>query len=517
MPVLLPELFERRMKELLGPEFPAFLQSYDEPRLYGFRMNPLKVTLEGWANISPFTTEPVPWCATGFYYKEGERPGKHPYYHAGLYYIQEPSAMAPVELLDVKPGLRVLDLCAAPGGKSTQIAGKLAQTGLLVSNDNHPDRVKALMKNLELCGARNVIVTNETPERLAEAFAQYFDRILIDAPCSGEGMFRKEEEMVKEWSEQLIGWCVRTQRHILDSAAEMLAPGGRIVYSTCTFAPEENEGQIADFLSRHADFRVVPAAGPCFAQGESAWADAPPELDGTVRLWPHQLKGEGHYAAVLEKIADGELPYHQAEDERVIAAVQPAPRQKAADERSKAKAQALKAGRPTEYGKRDKFQAVNKKLASKRPDKAGPVDTSGVSSFLASFAPELPPGKLLLRGSYIYWEPAGLPALDGLRVVRPGLPLGMQTPHRFEPAHALALALYPESCARRLQLDPKSEQVIRYLKGETLSIEESELYRAEGIPSKGYVLVCAGAYPLGWGRWSEGMLKNDYPPGWRWT
>ncbi|RAV09516.1 RsmB/NOP family class I SAM-dependent RNA methyltransferase, partial [Paenibacillus contaminans] len=320
MGIKLPDAFVERMSVMLGDEFEAFMRSYDEPRYYGLRINTLKVQALRFAGeLSPFgRLQPVQWASDGFYYEEGERPGKHPYYHAGLYYIQEPSAMAPVELLDVQPGERVLDLCAAPGGKSTQIAAKLGGKGLLVSNDNSAERVKALVKNIELSGVRNAVVLNETPERLAPVFAGFFDKILIDAPCSGEGMFRKEEEMAKQWERHSVERCVIMQRDILGQAASMLKPGGRIVYSTCTFAPEENECMIAEFVAAFRDFRIVPAetqhgfdsghpdwvaavkAGAAEAGSEAAGADAAAAVRGTVRLWPHRLKGEGHFVAVLE-------------------------------------------------------------------------------------------------------------------------------------------------------------------------------------------------------------------------
>jgi NOL1/NOP2/sun family putative RNA methylase len=252
----LPVSFVEKMKVLLGDEFVPFLESYEQPRAYGIRVNTLKISIEKFREKSPLQLCSVPWANEGFYFEEGERPGKHPFYHAGLYYIQEPSAMAPVELLDVQPGERVLDLCAAPGGKSTQIAAKLQRTGVLVVNDIHSDRVKALVKNLELFGIRNAVVLNDKPERLLTPFAGYFDKILIDAPCSGEGVFRKEEDMMLKWQPHLVKEFSQMQRELLGQAARMIAPGGTIVYSTCTLSPEENEAQIAGFLDRHGAFEL---------------------------------------------------------------------------------------------------------------------------------------------------------------------------------------------------------------------------------------------------------------------
>lgn len=313
MGVKLPLIFAERMKSLLGDEFEQFMKSYEQSPHAGLRVNTLKISMEQFDEIAPFDLRPIPWCETGFYVPHGVKPGLHPYYHAGLYYIQEPSAMAPVELLQVEPGDRVLDLCAAPGGKTTQIAAKLQGKGVLVTNDIHAERTKALAKNVELYGVRNAVVLNESPERIANAFPHYFDKVLIDAPCSGEGMFRKDEDMVKSWEHHSVEKCVLMQRDILETAARLLAPGGTIVYSTCTFAPEENEAMIAEFLNINHDFVVMDIPEETgFAPGRPEWVrQMMPEkaeeteavLDqtrGTVRLWPHLLEGEGHYVAVLE-------------------------------------------------------------------------------------------------------------------------------------------------------------------------------------------------------------------------
>ncbi len=259
MGIELPVLFRDKMKERLGGEFEAFMASYDAQRWYGLRVNRLKITPVDYLAIAnrEGRLEPIPWSEEGFYYDESSRPGKHPHYHAGLYYIQEPSAMVPAELLDVRPGDRVLDLCAAPGGKSTQLAGKLGGEGLLVANDNARERTKALAKNIELAGVRNAVVLNEEPAALAEVFEGFFDRILVDAPCSGEGMFRKDESMIRQWERHSVERCSLMQHDILRHAMRMLAPGGRLVYSTCTFSPEENEEQIASLLLDHPELSVI--------------------------------------------------------------------------------------------------------------------------------------------------------------------------------------------------------------------------------------------------------------------
>ena len=284
---MLPQAFLERMKIQLGEEYPAFLQSLERPRAVALRFNPLK----GEIPTLPFVKEPVPWEHMGYYYDPESRPGLHPYHEAGVYYLQEASAMAPVQLLDPKPGEKICDLCAAPGGKSTQIAGRMAGEGLLLCNELNPKRAKILSRNIERMGIANALVTNEHPQRLADRLAGFFDRVLIDAPCSGEGMFRKEEAAVTDWSPETVEMCARRQGEILHSGAQLVRPGGRLVYSTCTFAPEEDEMAVAAFLESHPEFEPEYVDAPWFVPGENA----------SYRMWPHKLLGEGHFAAVLRK------------------------------------------------------------------------------------------------------------------------------------------------------------------------------------------------------------------------
>lgn len=286
---MLPQEFLQRMARQLGPELEAFLASYDRPRAVGLRLNPLKAPAPP---SLPFALEPVPWAENGFWYPPEERPGLHPWHEAGLYYLQEPSAMAPAELLAPETGMRVLDLCAAPGGKATQLAAKLQGRGLLVCNEYNSKRAAVLSQNIERMAVANALVLNETPQHLAQRLPGWFHRVLVDAPCSGEGMFRKEAAALADWSPALVDMCARRQGEILDAAAALVAPGGRLVYSTCTFSPQENEWAVAAFLRRHPEFSIVPVDG--FSPGG-------PEAPGTVRLWPYKLRGEGHYAALLEK------------------------------------------------------------------------------------------------------------------------------------------------------------------------------------------------------------------------
>ncbi|CRF28681.1 tRNA/rRNA cytosine-C5-methylase [Mycobacterium tuberculosis] len=486
---MLPEAFMGKMERLLGAELPDFLASYDKERLFGLRVNSLKLKTHQFRELTKLELEPVPWSETGFYYREGERPGKHPHYHAGLYYIQEPSAMAPAELLDVRPGDRVLDLCAAPGGKTTQLAGKLQGTGVLVANDVHPDRVKALVKNIELSGVKNAVVLNENPDKLEKPFAGYFDKILIDAPCSGEGMFRKEEDMAKAWRPDWPEKYAAMQRTLLRQAARMLRSGGQMVYSTCTFSPEENEAMIAEFLVAHPLFEVEPI------QERSGWMPGRPdwlgesggrtaEVAGTARLWPHRLAGEGHFVAVLRHRGPA-VPAESGAGPVAARAAKPPRRE---------------GKRPAKEAAADPREALARFAAEQLA--AAPYDAAG----------------LVFRGEHVYAAPVGLPPLDGVRVIRPGWYLGSASGQRFAPSHALALGLRAEDALRTVSFTADDPLAVRYLKGETLMLAQEDLHTAgEGVPAKGYCLVCVDGFPVGWAKWQDGLLKNEYPPGWRWT
>ena len=428
---MLPEAFLQRMEAQLGLEYPAFLESLERPRAVALRFNPMK----GERPVLPFVGAPVPWEPEGFYYDPETRPGLHVYHEAGVYYLQEASAMAPVALLDPKPGERVCDLCAAPGGKTTQIAGRMLGQGFLVCNEINPKRAKILSRNIERMGVANALVTNEHPETLASRFPGFFDRVLVDAPCSGEGMFRKEEAAVTDWSQETVQMCARRQREILDSAARLVRPGGRLVYSTCTFAPEEDEETVAAFLEAHPEFAPEPVEAPWFVPGENA----------SYRMWPHKLLGEGHFAAVLRKT--------QGESGEV-------------------------------------------------PACPGGKCPKAWESFAKELDITLPEGKAVSFGQSLYWAPMELPELNRLKVLRPGLELGTERKGRFEPAHALALWL--KTCAVAESFPPESPEMKAYLHGDV-------------VPSgkKGWCLVQAGGYAIGWGKGDGSVLKNHYPKGLR--
>lgn len=285
----LPKEYLKRMKSILLDEYNEFLNSYNFPAKMALRINTLKSV-----NIDklPFNLKKVPWCNDGYYFEE-KGPGKHVYHEQGLYYIQEPSAMAVVEELDVKNGDLVLDLCAAPGGKSTQIACKLNNSGYLVCNEIIPQRAKILSSNIERLGIKNAIVLNESADKLSNKFKSFFNKILVDAPCSGEGMFRKNEEAIFEWSEDNVKMCAVRQLEILNHAAKMCANGGRIVFSTCTFSDIENEKVILDFLKQNEDFAIIDT--------KNKFSNGIHNLPKAQRLYPHKIEGEGHFIAVLQK------------------------------------------------------------------------------------------------------------------------------------------------------------------------------------------------------------------------
>lgn len=460
----LPQDFTERMRKLLGAEYPEFLEGYEKERLYGLRYNPLKAAKEEFLARMPFSLKKIEWTEEGFYYTAKEQPGKHPFHEAGAYYIQEPSAMSVVEVLAPEAGEKILDLCAAPGGKSTQIAGKMGGKGLLVSNEIIPNRAKILSRNMERLGIGNAVVLNETPDRLAQLFPDYFDKILVDAPCSGEGMFRKDETAIREWSLEHVQMCADRQKRILEQAAGMLKPGGTLVYSTCTFAPAENEGVISEFVKTHDEFTIERAQQEkFFAPGQKAWVENPAEgLEHTMRLWPHKIEGEGHYIAKLKK-ADGLC----TDTYRTIA-----------DEK---------------YG--NKTDGI---LRCKNFLK----EELGISG--AKMEQMQSEGVFVPFGGQVYLVPREMIPLKGIKVVRAGLHLGTDMKNRFEPSHALALHLSADEV--KLHYEMTDEETIRYLKGETFACEAGE---------KGWVLLTTHGYSIGFGKAGGGQMKNHYPKGLR--
>lgn len=455
----LPAKFTDKMKELLGTEYEDYIACYEEPRWYGLRVNTLKISVEEFEKICPFEIKKIPWIDNGFYYDgEKEQPSRHPYYFAGLYYLQEPSAMTPANRLPVEPGDKVLDVCAAPGGKATELGAKLGREGVLVANDISSSRAKGLLKNIEVSGIGNILISSEEPGKLEDYFTEYFDKILIDAPCSGEGMFRKDKKVIKAWEEHGPAFFAKIQRNIITQAARMLKPGGWMLYSTCTFDKEENEGTIRHLLKAYPEFTIQPMES--YQGFEEGIMDAKGEedLQKTVRIFPHKMHGEGHYLALLKK---GEKTQEQG-------------------------------------------QKMDDRKAKKLPDE--------LVAFLQEVKAPIALERLEIYGERAYLMPEGLPKVKGLRFLRTGLYLGDVKKNRFEPSQAFAMYLRKEEYPHCIDLCCEDERVVRYLKGETIDVED-----ACGQKEKGWRLVCVDGYPLGWGKLSGGTLKNKYLPGWRWA
>lgn len=542
------------MKEMLKEEYGDFAACYGNDHAHSLRINPLKGTKEQYDQSSVFKEreplkEQVAWEENGFYYENSLQPGKHPFHEAGVYYIQEASAMAPaaickwaepnfVNSADAKKngtgndteeqrkeknsddfrffGERILDLCAAPGGKSTQMAAAMAGRGILFSNEIHPARAKILSENIERMGIVNDIVLNHDPKVLAERFPSCFHRILVDAPCSGEGMFRKNEEAVNQWSSENVKLCAKRQEEILECAYTMLMSGGILVYSTCTFAPEEDEEMIAHFLTEHPDMKLlpIPLAGgmePGLMMSESLMKllqnqeqseknttydteeRIRKELQKTVRLWPHKVKGEGHFAALLQKEGAACLMMNDRE-----------------------------MNRNSDSNRGEGFSVMwnSSRSQDKEGEKTGKHKRKGNmkdSSFQAIAAfeqfeaqtlnPSWREGKegasYLTFGDQLYLVPEGTPELHGLKVLRPGLHLGTFKKDRFEPSHALALSLKSKDVKDAIDLSV--EDALKYIEGYTFPAEKR----------KGWCLVTVEGYSLGFGKAAGGSLKNHYPKGLR--
>lgn len=467
----LPQSFLDSMKEILGEDYEAFLAGFDGQRQYGLRVNTLKMNLEEFERIAPFHLKKVPWISNGYFYEAEDAPAKHPFYSAGLYYLQEPSAMTPASRLKVQPGERVLDLCAAPGGKATELGAALQGEGLLVANDINTARARALLRNLELFGISNSFVTNEPPHVLAERFPEFFHKIMVDAPCSGEGMFRKNPAVVDSWQEKGPEYFSKLQREIIVQAADMLLPGGMMFYSTCTFSPLENEKTITHLLKERPDMEVIPMEDyEGFAEGLTSYRGEVFDESCKLcrRIWPHKMSGEGHFMALLHKKSGTQQQVQQTVSQSSIWWE----KCKGLNKEQKAAAE-------------DFFSHVNIAYDGKRID---------------------------VRGDNLYYLPA--PKYDGrgLHFLRNGLFMGEFKKKRFEPSQPFALTLHAQDFDQVLDFPADDERLSRYLRGETLDV--SDLIAGEK-KRKGWQLVMVAGHPLGFGKLVNNNLKNKYPAGWR--
>lgn len=428
---LWPEAFLTRMAGQLGDELPTFLHALEEPCQRGIRLNPRKQTQQQPQGLG----ESVPWAANGYYLSYESNAGAVPLHEAGAWYLQEPSAMLPAAVLAPQPGEKVLDLCAAPGGKSTQLAAAMAGQGLLVCNEPVPKRALILSRNIERMGVTNALVVSAMPDKLAARWPEGFDAVQVDAPCSGEGMFRRHPETRAEWSPENAAGCAKRQAEILDAAALLVHPGGRMVYSTCTLNPVENEDTVAAFLQRHSDFTLTPFRLP--------GADAP---EGMLTCYPHRMRGEGHFVALL----------HRQGQETAMLPL----------------------------------------------DTSLPTPGKDQRQVYGSFAGKHAPAPTHLLGDTLVSLP-DCPDVRGLKVLRCGLHLGSVKGKLFQPDHAWAVADVSPDFPHVVLTD---EQAVLYLRGEALTVPDA---------LKGWVLAEYDGLCLGWGKCSDGQMKNHYPKGLR--
>lgn len=437
--MILPQAFKERMKNMLKEEYDSFLDAFlNEPAYQGIRINKLKNGAKSAVFLETGELEEIKWCKNGYYTDKSKISGKHPYHVGGLVYFQEPSAMSAVEALGISEGDYVLDLCSAPGGKATQAAEKLAGTGFLMANEIIPKRAAILAENISRMGITNAIVTNESPDKLEGKYEAFFDKIIVDAPCSGEGMFKKEPQAVGEWSIEHTLSCAERQKHILKSAFKMLKGGGYLVYSTCTFAPCENEG-VADWvLKNYPEVELVPINNEGMTDACSIWADSEYDLSGAKRIFPHKSKGEGHFVALFHKKSGEEKTYFKKYD--------------------------CKDAKIFRDFEKDN---LNTKLE----------------------------GEIIAFGDRLFLLPCSVD-IDKVKTILAGLFLGVCKKGRFEPSHALCLALSEKDFKNTIKTDHPE----KFFCGETLPCEK-----------KGWTAVLYNGFPIGWGKASDGILKNHFP------
>ena len=508
---MLPQSFTERMQGLLESEYEEFLASFEHEKYQALRLNPLKkddMSVITEKVKQTFQLQPVPWAENGYYYTKEDQPGKHPWHEAGLYYIQEPSAMAPVTLLSPQPGERILDLCAAPGGKSTQIASAMEGEGLLVTNEIHPARAKILSENVERMGIRNAAVLNESPDRLAERFPGFFDCIVVDAPCSGEGMFRKEPVALQQHCEALVKQCAELGAQILDCAAAALAPGGQLVYSTCTFAPEEDEGQVAAFLQRHPEFALADVLGNVdytfgSAGEENRTGGLPLDVSKVRRVWPCQ-GGEGHFMARLVKAGtprtlppEGE---YTPEEQLWLAAATEAGKKGKGKAKPAKIADARSTRRADSRACRDAVQGTSRRTRDTGAGEATPAQSLAAwQEFARQYFPALAQRPAVVHGGGVLL-PVAFPQ-TGLHVLRAGVFVGSVQKGRFVPEHHLFTA-FGSLCTNCEQLTLADCRCTEYLSGREVEARTA---------ADGWCCVTVDGWPLGGGKVSGGRVKNHYP------
>lgn len=470
----LPEQFKKEMKELLKDEYEDFINSYDDDRTNAIRINNLKVDKKFFEDTNLFgidyENDGVEWADLGYYISSEATPGKNPLHDAGAYYIQEPSAMSVVGKTDISEGDKVLDMCAAPGGKSTYILSKLNETGILVSNEINSTRIRALGENLERFGATNCTITNSNSKDLLTFFKGFFDKVFIDAPCSGQGMFRKYEYAIDDWSEEKVEECVSIQKEIIRDGFGMLKEGGMLIYSTCTFTKRENEDIINDFIDEYENAELI-------------------EME---RLWPHKHRGEGHFCArLIKKSAEN------AEEEVSV-------EQSKKEKKSKKKKKGVSGSKKQDTSKLKDYEAFVKEYIREGSKRGNAIAEKAIE----------------VKGGFVYLVNKDMIDLTGLKVLRNGLMMGEIKKNRFEPSHSLAMALCIDDVKYALNLDIEDEDVYKYIVGESISLKGKEVYKnseldTEDKDSRGWILVTVNGVSIGWGKESNGVMKNKYPKGLR--
>ena len=463
----LPEAFEENLKKMIGDEgLLLYKESLKKNVRHALRVNTGKISVEDFIKKCPAELTPIPWCKNGFYYNEDEfAASKHPFYFAGLYYLQEPSAMLPAATLNVKEGDKVLDICAAPGGKSTELLQRIGENGYLVTNDISASRAKALVKNIELFGGENILITCESPDKLAAQFEGYFDKILIDAPCSGEGMFRKKSSMISAWHEEINEEYAALQRSILKETVKMLRPGGELLYSTCTFSPLEDEDSVGYLLSLCNELSLVPIEKhEGFVPGNNDWSVYETDgIDRTMHLFPHKVEGEGHYVALFKRESNDDY-------------------------------------KPSVSLYMPEKTKINEETAE----------------FMSHVKMDFDTRRFEQLGDKLFYIPDGCPNCKGLRILRRGMFLGEIKKKRFEPSQAFSIMLTPDTFDTVLDLKNDDIRVSKYLRGETIDYDDTELkVTGKQKNTNRYVLICVDGFSLGFGKLSNGSIKNKYLPGWR--
>ncbi len=454
---MLPEKFEKRMKHLLGEDYPSLRRALtEEEPVRGFRINKIKVRASEGITAS-LAKESIAYEPTGYILKDGVAIGKSPLHHAGAVYMQDPGAMAALAALDIKEGIWAIDLCAAPGGKSSKISECIGDSGFLISNEYVPKRAKTLVSNFERLGVKNAVVTSLDTAEFPKLFDGAFDLVVADVPCSGEGMFRKNDEAISEWSEENVTLCAKRQAEILENAAPLVKLGGILVYSTCTFSTEENEEQIVSFLKKHPDFALVPVKEDLlpFTAPAIDIDGAPAELSSCARrFYPHISKGEGQFVALLQKNSAEEV-------------------------------------------QRGVLFCENIKALSKSEEAV-------VLEFFHENLKKIPKGRLIKQGENIVLISHG-GVLPPKSVFSSGVLVGCVRGKLLFPAHQLFSAL-GEEFKNKIDLPQNDKRLNMYLSGDEIELSED---------LKGWCAVLTDGIPTGGGKASAGRLKNHYPKGLR--